>query len=117
MIWLSLLLNVVVLVPVCIGLLTHAEWTDESYGDNTPARRILLSIYLAFLIVSAALLVFNDPKFVMALLTVQVMYKLITPVVVGSLDNPVVVSNLAISCLHIATIAVIWKTTTQSFPA
>jgi len=47
MVVLSLLVNVAVLLPVCVGLLTNASWTTSAYGEGTPARAILLSIYLA----------------------------------------------------------------------
>ena len=47
MVVLSLIINVVVLVPVCAGLLMDASWTASAYGEGTPARAILLSIYLA----------------------------------------------------------------------
>jgi hypothetical protein len=47
MVALSLLVNVAVLLPVCVGLLTNASWTTSAYGAGTPARAILLSIYHA----------------------------------------------------------------------
>ena len=43
---LSLLLNVAVLFPVCIGLKTNANWEQARYGAPMPARGILNSIYL-----------------------------------------------------------------------
>ena len=62
MVVLSLLVNVAVLLPVCVGLLTNASWTTSAYGEGTPARAILLSIYLAIGIVSVLLLVHREPK-------------------------------------------------------
>ena len=53
---LSLVLNILVLIPVCSGLLLKANWVVESYGIETPARGLLLSIYLAILICSVLLL-------------------------------------------------------------
>jgi len=55
MVFLSLLINVAVLLPVCVGLLTNASWTTSAYGEATPARAILLSIYLAIGLVSVLL--------------------------------------------------------------
>ena len=52
MIRLSLILNILVLIPVCAGLLTHAVWATDVYGAATAARGILLSIYGAILLVS-----------------------------------------------------------------
>jgi hypothetical protein len=56
MVMLSLLLNVAVLVPVSTGIARGLAWTQAAYGGDTPARRILLSVYLAILLLSVALL-------------------------------------------------------------
>ena len=96
----SLILNILVLIPVCSGLLLKANWAMDSYGIETPARGILLSIYLAILIFSALLLFRFDPKFVMALLSVQILYKLLSPILVGTLTNPVIISNIFIALFH-----------------
>ena len=97
---LSLILNILVLIPVCSGLLLKANWVVESFGIETPARGILLSIYLAILIFSAALLFKFDPKMVMALLSVQIVYKLLSPLMVGTITNPVIISNIFIAVFH-----------------
>jgi hypothetical protein len=97
---LSLILNILVLIPVCSGLLLKANWAVESYGLETPARGILLSIYLAILIFSAVLLFKFDPKMVMALLSVQIVYKLLSPIMVGTITNPVIISNIFIAVFH-----------------
>jgi hypothetical protein len=110
MIFASLGLNIIVLVPVCLGLFNKADWTLAAYGPEAPARSILLSVYLAILICSAGLMVKPVPAMVAALLLVQIIYKLTTPFTVGSFDNPVVISNLAISFFHGLTLWVIWKT-------
>lgn len=102
---LSLALNAVVLVPVCIGLLRDAAWVREAYGARTPARAILLSIYGAILVVSAALLARGASDQVAPLLWTQVLYKLTTPLTVRSIRNPVVLSNLGIAAVHLATLA------------
>ncbi|MFO0957106.1 MAG: hypothetical protein U0800_06515 [Isosphaeraceae bacterium] len=105
MVILSLLLNVAVLAPVCAGLLRDAAWARAAYGQDTPARRILLSVYLAIGLASVVLLARHDPSAVAALLAVQVAYKLTTPLTVGTLANPVVLSNLGIAAFHLATLA------------
>lgn len=109
MVVLSLLINVAVLVPVCFGLLTNASWTTSAYGEATPARAILLSIYLAIGLVSVLLLVRREPKAVAALLLVQVLYKFTTPLTVGTIANPVVISNLVIAGFHTATLICLWR--------
>jgi len=109
MIILSLLLNLVVLAPVCVGLLIDAEWARAGYGPATAARGILLSVYMAIGLVSALLLAVREPKAVAALLLVQVVYKVTTPFTVGTLANPVVMSNLGIAAFHAVTLALIWR--------
>lgn len=104
MIVLSLLLNVAVLIPVTLGLLTSAAWAGEAYGPASPARGILLALYLAILLGSAALLLRPAPGMVAVLLAVQIAYKLMTPFTVGTLGNPVVASNLAIAAFHSVTL-------------
>ena len=102
---LSLSLNVVVLVAVCAGLIGRARWTETAYGPASPARGILLAVYLAIGVSSVVLLVHPHPAMVAALLGVQVLYKVMSPVTVGTLRNPVVLSNLAIAAVHIGTLS------------
>ncbi|MDI1241297.1 MAG: hypothetical protein PSX80_05190 [bacterium] len=109
MLTLSLLLNVLVLAPVCVGLISDAQWAREAYGDRTAARGILLSIYFSIGAISAVLLWTGDVRMIAALLIIQVIYKLTTPFTVGSVANPVVVSNLFIAAFHTVTLLLIWK--------
>jgi hypothetical protein len=117
MILLSLLINVAVLVPVCAGLLADASWAAESYGDASAARGILLSIYAAILAVSLWLLFERSPLLVAPLLLVQVVYKLTTPLTVGSFTNPVVISNIVIAAVHLATLSLILRESRGKRPA
>lgn len=110
----SLLLNIAVLIPVCGGLFVDtfgsgAEWVHDSYGPDSPGRRILLALYLSIGLVSAGLLVWRQPTAIAALLAVQIVYKVLTPLTVGSLQNPVVISNLVIAAFHAATLVVCWR--------
>lgn len=105
---LALILNIAVLIPVCLGLITNASWATEAYGGSTPARNILLAVYMAIAITSALLLFIGDLRMISALLLVQVIYKVMTPFTVGTIGNPVVVSNLFIAAFHAATLIVIW---------
>ncbi len=109
MVPLSLLLNVVVLIPVCYGIATDAGWALESYGENTAGRAILLSVYLSILLVSIGLIFIRNPAYVAALLIVQIIYKLITPIAVGTLENPVVISNILIAVFHTVTVVLILR--------
>ncbi|HSL60007.1 MAG TPA: hypothetical protein VK866_19330 [Acidimicrobiales bacterium] len=104
MITLSLSLNIAVLVPIGTGLALDTGWVARAYGESTQARGILLSIYLAIAVLSLVLLIRPDRRMVAALLLVQVLYKVTTPFTVGTLENPVVLSNLAITAVHTATL-------------
>jgi hypothetical protein len=105
---LSLALNILVLIPVCSGLLFKANWALDSFGIETPARGILLSIYLTILIFSVVLLFKFDAKMVIALLSVQIIYKLLSPIMVGTLTNPVIISNLFIALFHTFSVWKLW---------
>ncbi|CAN5523319.1 hypothetical protein BH10ACI2_BH10ACI2_23820 [soil metagenome] len=104
MITLSLLLNVAILVPVCLGLLADAAWAKDVYGVRTQARDILLSIYVAIAAVSIILIFADRPQAVGALLLVQIIYKITTPFTVRTVKNPVVISNLLIAAFHSITL-------------
>ncbi len=101
----SLLVNIIVLVPVCAGLARNASWAQATYGPPSAGRSILLSVYMAIGLVSAILLFVPDPGFAAALLLVQVVYKVTTPLTVGTFRNPAVISNLLIAALHTVTLA------------
>lgn len=104
MLLVSLCLNILVLIPVCWGLASRAKWADAAWGEQTPARGILLSIYLAILIGSVALLLIRSPMLATPLLAIQVLYKVTTPLTVRSFRNPVVLSNLGIAAIHTGTL-------------
>ena len=105
----SLILNILVLIPVCLGLLMDAQWANDSFGVFSPARGILLSIYLSILMASLILYFKMDIKSMASMLCIQVLYKLTTPFTVGTLTNPVVMSNLLIAVFHCFTLYRIWK--------
>ena len=104
----SLLVNVAVLLPVCAGLIRKDDWARACFGEATPARGILLSIYVAIGFGSLLLLIGRQPALVALLLGLQIVYKITTPFTVGTIRNPVVISNLAIAAFHLITLGVIW---------
>ena len=110
LIYVSLLLNICVLIPIGILMAIKSPIVDQTWGGFTTARGILMSIYLSILVVSVVLLFKPAPAFVAALLLVQVVYKITTPFTVGKFSHPVVISNLVISAMHIATLANIYVT-------
>ncbi len=105
----SLLLNLIVLGPVCFALATNARWVDGAYGAASPARAILLALYSVIGLASLALLYLRDLRLIGLLLVLQVAYKLLTPLTVGSLANPVVRANLAIAAFHCLTLLTVWR--------
>ena len=109
MIYISLAVNILVLVPIVVLMAIKSPLVDHAWGAFTAARGILMSIYLAILLASVVLLFVPVATFIVALLSVQVIYKLTTPFTVGTFKNPVVISNLVISVVHIATLVSIFN--------
>ncbi|MCX6496103.1 MAG: hypothetical protein NTW23_02080 [Rhodoluna sp.] len=114
LIYVSLVINICVLIPIVILMAIKSPIVDQTWGGFTAARGILMSIYLSILVVSVLLLFKPVPAFVAALLLVQVVYKITTPFTVGKFSHPVVISNLVISAMHIATLASIYATVGES---
>ncbi|MEM7512692.1 MAG: hypothetical protein AAF388_17285 [Bacteroidota bacterium] len=104
MITFSLVLNIVVLVLVCTGLIMDSDRVKKTAGEFTPGRGVLLAIYLAIAIASVILLFINEPKFVFSLLFMQIVYKVLTPFTVKTFKNPIVISNQAIAAIHLVTV-------------
>ena len=100
MVRVSLGLNIAVLIPVCTVLILNLTPLVDVWGPATPARGILLSMYLSILILSIGLWLQRNPMMVAPLLAMQVCYKVMTPITVGSITNPVVISNLVIAIVH-----------------
>lgn len=109
----SLWLNIVVLLPVIWVLARNRAAAANAWGPDTPARRILASIYAAILVSSIVLVALSSAAttdiipWAQALLGLQVIYKALSAYVVG-LRNPVVLSNIAIALVHLATLAMLW---------
>ena len=104
MITASLLLNIIVLIPVCIAFIGNFEKMQKTAGIFTPARGILLAMYITILVVSSVLLFFNQPKMAMTLFLMQIIYKFLSPFTVKTFKNPIVISNLFIAAFHSITV-------------
>ena len=104
MLTLSLLLNILILIPICYLMLTNNVRMVETLGEFNPARGILLAIYMTILIASIGLLIFPDTKFAIALLLMQIVYKLLTPFTVRTMKHPFVISNMLVAIVHIVTV-------------
>lgn len=107
MIRVSLSVNIAVLIPVCTVLILNIRPLVDVWGPATPARGILLSMYLSILFLSVGLWLRRNPMLVAPLIAIQICYKLTTPITVGSLTNPVVISNIAIAIVHALTLGLI----------
>ncbi len=104
MITASLILNIVVLTPVCYFMLTNNIRIVKTLGEFTPSRGILLAIYATILLASILLIFFADVKLAFALFFVQIVYKLLSPFTVKTLKHPFVISNIFIAIFHLSTI-------------
>ena len=104
MLILSLILNILVLIPICFLMLTNNKRIEETLGEFNPARGILLAMYSSILIGSVYLLINPNNQFTIALLLMQIVYKLLTPFTVKTLKHPFVISNILIALVHIVTV-------------
>ena len=109
LITISLAVNIIVLIPIVILMIVKSPLVDHAWGTFTAARGILLSMYGTILVLSCALIVMPVPAFVVALLLMQVIYKLTTPVTVGSITSPIVISNLVIAALLVGTLVALFS--------
>ena len=105
----SLFLNIGVLVPVCFGILSGQDFVAHGWGSKQPSLYILVSIYCTILFFSFYLLIKPNQYLIFSLLMMQVVYKLLSPILVGSLQNPVVLSNIVISAVHLISLYFIIK--------
>jgi len=107
----ALILNIAILAPVIWALATVSPGMDAAFGPETDARRILTCVYAAIAMVSAALIGLHSLGHVwavpmtLALFGVQISYKLATVWVVG-VSNPVVMTNILVVVVQIATVLV-----------
>ncbi|MEL6451715.1 MAG: hypothetical protein AAFQ19_10680 [Pseudomonadota bacterium] len=108
-------LNLLILGPVIAGLLSGGAGMAVIFGPDTPARMILLCVYAAIALVSAALIGLHAVghgwavPMTFALFAVQITYKLATVVAVG-VGNPVVVTNLVVVAVQVIAIAAyLWR--------
>lgn len=104
MLSLSLLLNIAVLIPICYLMITNNFRMVKTLGEFNPARGILLAMYTSILIASVYLLFAPDKKYIIALLSIQIVYKLLTPFTVKTIKHPFVISNILIALFHVLTI-------------
>jgi hypothetical protein len=102
----SLWINILVLAPICIGLILNKDSLNAVFGYKTTARQILLCMYLTILAASISLLALKlEPRaFVQALLAMQIAYKLLSVVLISDKKTPVLWFNLVIAIFHSTTL-------------
>jgi hypothetical protein len=109
----SVILNLLVLIPVVSVILLNLVQVERVWGENQPSREILVSIYIAILLASIGLYFLKGQTQLIVAVTVfslQIIYKTLTAVLVtDAFSNPVVLSNLAINVVHISTLYVVFK--------
>jgi NhaP-type Na+/H+ or K+/H+ antiporter len=101
----SLSLNIIVLIPICCLILFNKDAAEFPYDGNTASRQILFCVYLAILLLSVALLIARsylapNNTAVGTLLTLQIVYKVLSVGFVTNPINPVKWSNLGIAFFH-----------------
>jgi hypothetical protein len=104
MLYFSLILNILVLIPICYLMLTNNYRIVQTLGEFNPARGILLAMYVTILLGSIYLLISPNNQFAIALLLMQIVYKFLTPLTVKTLKHPFVISNILIALVHIVTV-------------
>jgi hypothetical protein len=104
MLYFSLILNILVLIPICYLMLTNNYRIVLTLGEFNPARGILLAMYVTILLGSIYLLISPNNQFAIALLLMQIVYKFLTPLTVKTLKHPFVISNILIALVHIVTV-------------
>lgn len=111
MIALSFLANCLIVFPLVVPMLRQSEGMDAAFGPPSDARRILACMYGTIGLVS----LFGlgciatgrgevASQIALTLLPLQIIYKAFTIPAVG-LNSVVVKTNVAVSLLHIATLA------------
>lgn len=115
MVYISHAANLLILIAVCAALLRGDTGMNDAFGPDSPARRILACIYFTILLTSLYALIragFGAPQvavqIALVLFPLQITYKLATAFAVG-IDNPVVITNLAVVALHSVTLVVMLR--------
>lgn len=112
MIMLSHLVNIAVTFAVVGALWRDTPGMASAYGLDAPARRILACVYLAIGLASLYALAraaLGAPHIAgqigLTLFPLQILYKIMTVAVLG-FAHPVVIANLMVVALHVATLLV-----------
>ena len=98
----ALIVNLVVLVPVSILLVAGGRFAVKWWGQVTPARNIVLAMYLSFISALILFLFWPLEPAIITLLALQITYKVLSVFTVRTLTNPVVIASLLVASFHTA---------------
>lgn len=96
----ALWLNIAVLVPVVTVMLFVPRLAIRLYGQVTPARGVVLALYLTLIATSVLFLVWPLEPGIITLLAVQVSYKVLSAFTIRVLTSPLVIGNLLIAAIQ-----------------
>ncbi len=102
-------LAVNILVAGYFGFLLSVNYsqkvTEKPYGISSPSSKILGSLYISIAGISLLALLFSHWTFTIAfvLFPLQIIYKILSVLFVKDLQNPVILSNIAIAILLLVT--------------
>lgn len=96
----ALWLNIALLVPVVAVLLFIPRLAIRLYGNQTPARGVVLALYLTLIAASVLFLVWPLEPGIITLLAVQISYKVLSAFTIRVLTNPLVIGNLLIAAIQ-----------------
>lgn len=103
---LSLIVNILVLIPVCAILILNLPQAEKVFGPKTTAREILVSMYLSILAISLFAIWIPEKTLHLAIpmFVLQIVYKLLSVVLIKDKRTPVLWFNLVIAILHLGTL-------------
>jgi hypothetical protein len=106
----SYFINIIVAGSMALLLMTNHRKMNAVFGDVTPARQILSSIYCAIAVTSMITLIMPQHTIAIALVLFpfQIFYKITTLLTVSSKRNPVIWWNLVIAFIHTVSLYTIY---------
>lgn len=110
--------NVLILVPIVLGLIVGVDRLDWVFGPDSTARQILTCLYATILVASGGALWMGPAAWSVplawALFGAQIFYKTLSLLVIRDKRVPVYWFNLAVAVLHAYTLSrhpFAWPTT------
>jgi hypothetical protein len=98
---------------LCIN---NGLWKNAKNCRNFYTRKRCITCYVSYHINGSTLLLFfMDMKLAFALFFIQIVYKVLTPFTVKTINNPIVITNLFVALFHLVTIYTMIKTDTLHF--